>query len=127
MSNKFRIEMTDTIKDALVKMSDGNPGGLMAMMSMVEVAEDADSNNAYGSFGPLVYLDTFGIYGSRIWCLFKYVCGENPRHALACLRSVQLGILSRAELGRYLDGQSKLDFEVLIPKLVKELPSFKPG
>lgn len=127
MNKETRIDISDTLFTAISKLSEGNPGSITAMAQMMKEVPDTDPEDAFGVLGFLLSLDSFGIYGSRIWCLFKDVCGCNARHALACLRSVQMGILPESELKRAIDGQSKLDLEVLIPKLVKELPSFKPG
>ena len=125
MNNETRIEITDTIFTAISKLSEGNPGSITAMAEMMKVVPETDPQNALGVFGFLLSLDSFGIYGSDIWVLFKDICGTNPRHALACLRCVQMGLLPEAELKRAIRGEKKLDLEDLILKLSKGLPSFK--
>ena len=67
----MRLDTIDTIKDAVVKMSDGNPGAVVALMQMMI------RGNKYGEvhgLRRLCILDECEIYGSKVWLLWKDVC-----------------------------------------------------
>jgi len=65
-----RIGAKDTFKDALIKMSDGNPGALTVMMDMFK-AEGADA------IVLLCHLDDMDIAGQYIWIAYKDVYKQN--------------------------------------------------
>jgi hypothetical protein len=98
MNHRPRIEMTDTTMDAMIKMAEGNPGAITAIMKLMESAETVDPQSALGGVGALLSLDTHGIYGSNIWILYKDVCGMDVRKVLMLLRAVQLGYLPESRL-----------------------------
>ena len=92
MQTENRITLEDTAQSALVKMAEGNIGGFTAMLSIMKNAEVIDPQAAFGGIGPVMTLDTYGIYGSRIHILFKYGCNQNIRRLIMVLRATQLGI-----------------------------------
>jgi hypothetical protein len=57
-----------------------------------------DPDDFMGGFGCILQMDTFGIYESRIWMLYKDVCGQDLTKMLTLLRGVQLGIISQSQL-----------------------------
>lgn len=93
-----RIGLEDTVQSALIKMSDGNPGALTVLAAMLRDGKRIDPLGFAGGFGAVLSLDTEGVYGSRIWLLFKDVCGESLVRTLAVLRAVQLGLLTSVDL-----------------------------
>lgn len=67
-----RIGLNDKWTDVLYKMSEGNPGALTAMLSIIDAASVGEKGHS-ATFIPLVHLDMHGIYGPRIWMLYKGV------------------------------------------------------
>jgi len=89
-----RIRLNDSVIDMVVKMAEGNPGAAVAMRDILDNAERIDPDNLMGGIGVILYLDTFKIYGSRIWILYKDVCKQNVTHTIAVLRATQMGHIS---------------------------------
>lgn len=99
MSNhKERIDLYDSMVSILTKMSDGNPGALTVLMRAMEDGPAIDPQSALGDICVPLSLDTYGIYGSEIWVLYKDVCGQDLVMMLALLRAVQLGIMPQFDL-----------------------------
>jgi hypothetical protein len=120
-----RIGANDTLKDTLIKLAEGNPGAINVMMQIVNKAAIIDPDSALGPFGCLLNLDSFGIYGSRIWMLYKDVCDEDITKTIALLRAVQLGILSRLDIQRAIDNRGNdIDVDTIIELVKIGLPNF---
>ena len=121
-----RIELTDTIESAIIKLGEGNPGAITVLAHIVQGGAQIDPDDAFGGFGTLMSLDMDEIYGSRIWMLFKDVCGQDLPSAIAMCRAVQLGLLPISELNHAIDNMGAgLDVAGTC-KLVKErLPRFQ--
>lgn len=124
MNTKTRIGLNDTVQSALIKMCDGNPGGLNVLIEIMKVNGRVDPDDFMGGLGPILGLDMLGIYGSRIWILHKDVCGQDIVKTLTLLRANQLGILPEAELNRLIDSGESPDFSDILAKVQKELPNF---
>lgn len=93
-----RITLKDTGRDVLVKMADGNPGGLSAMMEMLKHGESIDPQCFMGGMGAILSLDTLGVYGTEIYVLWNDQCKRNTRELLMLLRANQLGFISDSEI-----------------------------
>lgn len=93
-----RIELTDTGMDALVKMAEGNPGAIQAMMDIMEKHDQIDPQAAMGALGAIMILDTWEIYGTDIYILYNDKCGRDVRKMLMIMRATQLGMFSHAKL-----------------------------
>ena len=120
-----RIQLTDTTTDVFIKMAEGNPGGLHVCMQMFENNTKIDPDDFMGRLGAILSLDTHGIYGSRIWMLYKDVCGEDLVNTLALLRGVQLGFLSEAKLNKAIDNYGEgIDVEDIKAQVKNYLPNF---
>ena len=118
-------DLSMTTMDVLMALADGNPGAINVMMLMMEQGEKIDPDSAFGVFGGIVALDTHGIYGSRIWCLYKDVCGQSIEETLAALRAVQLGIARASDLSAAIDGKGdKFDAGKALLSVRERLPSF---
>ena len=120
-----RIGMTDSAMDICTKMSEGNPGALTVIIDMLTKGETIDPDSWCGGLGSILALDSHGIYGSRIWMLYKDVCKENLVNTIAVLRACQLGHISEATLqqaiGNYGQG---IDLETLVSGVKEALPDF---
>jgi hypothetical protein len=76
---KNRIQPTDTGMVALLKVCEGNPGAITVCTHFVKLT---DSLMAIQTF------DSLGIYGSRIWMLYKDVCKEVYGNVSAVMMAV---------------------------------------
>ena len=118
------IDLTSTPVDIIVKMADGNPGAARVMADMFNSAPKIDPSNVLGGYGPVLFLDTLGIYGHRVWMLYKDVCGEDLTKTLAALRAVQMGIASRSSLVSAIDGKSSFNADEALKSVKSKLPAF---
>jgi len=100
-----RIELNDSVVDAVVKLVEGNPGAMQACMCLIDNAERIDPQSALDPYGPLLSLDTHGIYGSAIYVLWNDKCDRDPRKMIMLLRSVQLGFLPVEKLKEMAEDQ----------------------
>lgn len=120
-----RIGIEDNVVSAIVKMSDGNPGGVVVMREAALHSLEIDPMAMMGGFAPLLSLDTLGIYGSRVWMLYKDVCKEHLPTTLAVLRAWQLGILPDYKLNHAIDHYGEgIDLESIKAAVKEQLPSF---
>jgi len=120
-----RIDLQDTIIDVITKLSEGNPGALRVCMDILMQDATIDPDNALSGIGPLLSLDTHGIYGSRIWMLYKDVCGEDMVNTLGVLRGRQLGYISDAELNHAIDNRGNgVDVDAILDQVRECLPNF---
>ena len=120
-----RITAEDNIVSAIVKMADGNPGGAVVMREAALHSQEIDPMAVMGGFAPLLSLDTLGIYGNRVWMLYKDVCNEHLPTTLAMLRAWQLGILSDYKLNQAIDHRGDgLDLDSVKAAVKEQLPSF---
>ena len=112
-----RIQLTDSMLDVLHKMSGGNPGGLTVMLKLYEQNPTVAPKDAFGGLGPLLNLDTLGIYGGKIWVLYKDCFQEDVTNTLAVLRAVQLGFYTQRELAEAIRNCTPIDCQTLRTKV----------
>ena len=125
MNQNTRIEMTDTMFDVIRKMTEGNPGAMHVCVSLLKEGVRIDPDDFMGPMGAILQLDTFGIYGPRIWQLYSDVCGSNLTKAAAMLRAVQLGLLREKELHHAIDNRGDgLDVDAAHASVRERLPAF---
>lgn len=94
-----RIKLTDTTQGVVVKMCDGNPGAMTAIVGLLSKdCEKIDPDSAMGTLGPLLSLDTLGIYGTDIYILWNDKCKRDLRRFVLLLRASQLGLLPSAKV-----------------------------
>ena len=79
-----KVTGTDTIENALYKVSEGNPGALTALVELTKS----------GNVGHVLFLDTLGIYGSDVYVLWNDVCGRDVKRMIRILNAVQDGAFS---------------------------------
>jgi hypothetical protein len=120
-----RIKFYDTMESVLLKMSEGNPGAITVLTRLLKESEDIDPQDMLGGLGKILYLDTLQIYGSRIWVLYKDVCGENLSKMVAVLRSVQLGDLSEKTIHHAIDNRGEgVDTDKIMKAVKASLEKF---
>jgi hypothetical protein len=125
---KERVTLNDTGISSMIKLAEGNPGALTTLMKIMQEGEKIDPDNFMGSMGTILMFDTFGIYGSRIWMLYKDVCGQSLTHTIAVLRACQMGLITSAVMNHAIDNYGKgLDIYNVLKTLQIELPNFGKG
>lgn len=127
MSNT-RIQLTDSTRDAIFKMCEGNPGALNVLVLIMN-SENIDPENTMGGIGVILFLDTLGIYGSDIYVLHNDICENDIVKTLAVLRATQFGMFSGIELKHACSrqdysGKSLVPVEDLYLKVKDRLPKF---
>ncbi len=70
MKSRPKIGLTDSPRDVLIMMSEGNPGALSAMIKLLQ------RDQTFG-FIRILSLDDMGMRGSQIWIGFKDHCKED--------------------------------------------------
>ena len=120
-----RIALTDTVIDTTTRMSEGNPGAITVMVNLMKESPKVDPDDMFGPLGPLMSLDSYGIYGSRIWMLYKDVCNQSAVRTLAVLRGMQLGLISDTVVDHAIDHRGEgLDVEEIMARVKERLPAF---
>lgn len=92
-----KISVNMTLTEAMTIMSEGNPGAMCVMSSMIEHVPTIDPQCPHPILA-IGVLDACGIYGSDIWVLYKDICGESIVNMLAVLRHKQLGLSGREDM-----------------------------
>jgi len=119
-----RLKLDMHFNDALFAMSEGNPGAIRVLMEGLKAAPTVDPEGM-GIWGFLINLDEYGIYGPRIWRLYKDLCGEDIVKTIALVRSTQMGVLNNETLDKAIDGIETIDIPGTIARLKDVLPSFQ--
>lgn len=123
-----RITLDDNMQGAVIKLSDGNPGAVNVLMQLLTTEEVIDPDSVLGPLGTILHLDSHGIYGSRIWMLYKDVCGENLNILVGICRAVQLGILGDSKLDHAIDNNGcGVNIEETMRAVKEQLPDFNLG
>lgn len=122
-----RITLGDSALSAMGKMAEGNPGAAAALAELYMRAPEIDPDMAFGNWAPLLNLDRMGIYGARIWLLWKDVCEMDPVKVLTLLRAAQLGIITDSNIVAAVADRPSVatfDFAGLLADVRKQLPKF---
>ena len=130
-----RIQLADNNTDAIMKLVEGNPGAISAIMACMNIHDSVDKDSMLGVLSVPLSLDEYGIYGSRIWILYKDVCGQNPVKMITLFRAIQLGIYPFVKMKRIIDacenpGIGNIDeipHAELLDKVRNELTNFAEG
>ena len=121
---KNKCGLNDTVIDVFMKLSEGNPGALNVCMQIVSDGPKIDPDCAR----PLITLLTFddlGIYGSRIWMLYKDVCDQDLEATLGVMRGHQLGYVTEWQLNHAIDNRGDgLDVVDILSQVQEFLPNF---
>ena len=126
-----RIELTDSLTDVVVKMSEGNPGAVACLTEILKKAKEIDPQDMLAPLGPILQLDSHGIYGSPIYVIWSDKCGKDTRKMLILLRATQLGFFSPSLLKMMAADQLRQvnltteEFEELDKKTCDRLPEFQ--
>lgn len=119
---KINLEMN--AMDVIMTLSDGNPGAMKVLMDSFEKMPQIDPDDAFGSWGLLIHLDSMEIYGERIWMLYKDLCGQDMVNTIAMARAWQLGIVRSEDLRDAINGLTVIDVRDVLAKVKERLPNF---
>lgn len=124
-----RITLNDNVQSAILKMMDGNPGAMSALMSILDDGVKIDPDSFMGAIAPILTLDTLGIYGTDIYVLWSDICNRETNKMLAVLRGHQLGFLKASILKdacsrQDYSGKKLIDVEDIYKKVCEKLPNF---
>lgn len=61
------IKSYDSPHDAVIKMSEGNPGAITVMIEILE-------SDPIMGFLDIICMDERHIRGAKVWCLYKDIC-----------------------------------------------------
>jgi len=118
-----RLELTDSMENVMMKMSDGNPGALTVCMRLLAESAEIDPDGCLGGLEAILSLDTLGLYGPNIWMLFKDVCGEDLVRTYAVLRGHQLGYVSQNDILHAINNRGDgLDPDIVLAQVQERLP-----
>jgi hypothetical protein len=84
------------VPDAVAKIAEGNIRAAVCIMDLMKHSEEIDPLSYLKVIGPVMLLDSLGIYGPNV--CNKDVCEQNHARMLAVLRATQLGMLSSEAL-----------------------------
>ena len=123
---KTKIDFNDSMMEMLIKMSEGNPGALTVCLNILKNGKQIDPDNMMGGFSEILSLDILGLYGSKIWMLFKDVCESDLSKMLAVLRGWQLGMLSETQVRHAVENHGAgINVTDICAKVVERLPNFQ--
>lgn len=110
----------------MFKMSEVNPGALTVILKILADGSQIDPDSAMGGLGAILSLDSLGIYGSKIWMLYKDVCDCDLPRMLAVLRGWQLGFVKEPEIRHAVENRGAgMSLEGICQKVAERLPKFK--
>lgn len=113
-----------TLEEAMLAVSGANLGAMSALQQLVNTAEKIDPDNALGSFGTIMTLDDCGIYDRNVWQMYEDLCELDIVAMHACLRSVQLGLVSPDNMLAVVENKKSVDVKDVVLKIRQALPSF---
>lgn len=119
-----RISGSDSIHSALLKMAEGNPDAISAMLNIYGRTLEIDPTIGLGQMHYIFLFDDFGIYGGTLWTLYKDVCDENVESVLTLFRAWQLGLLRRDKLTDIIVKGQRFDTSELLARVQALLPTF---
>jgi len=122
---KERIMLEDDSMTIMMKMAEGNPGALNVCMQLIKNNAIVDPRSALGPFGTILSLDSCGIYGPRIWMLYKDVCKQDIVKTIAVMRAFGFGFVSKESLSHAIDSYgSGIDVDSLVEQVLNRLEDF---
>jgi hypothetical protein len=102
-----RLDITKTLREIIGDMSDGNPGCITFLCSLLK-------NYRHGN--PIEYiktLDYLDIYGSKAYMLWNDCCGRDIEKVELVLQNYSRGYLYDTDIYKHIDGGRGEPFEGL--------------
>lgn len=121
-----RITLQDDAITIIHKISEGNPGAVTVLMLLLKHNKRIDPQSWMGPLGTIIYLDTHGIYGSKIWILFKDVCKQDIVMLVALFRAIELDIISSTVVKDVIDRKQgvSIDLPTILEAVKRNLEHF---
>lgn len=124
-----RIQLQDSTMDVVMKMSEGNPGAMNALIEILNNAKAIDKEDPMQGLSAVLMLDTLGIYGSDIYVLHSDICGRDLAKMLAVIHAVQFGffdgkLLQNACNRQDYSGREIVPVDELYALVTQRLPNF---
>lgn len=86
-----RLELSDSGKDVILKMSDGNPGAITFMIQLLSSGHPTDMMI-------IVTLDALGIYGSKAYMVWNDICDKNLETVRLMMMNLSFGKITKEHL-----------------------------
>ena len=102
---KTRIKVEDTKIDALTKMTEGNPGAMIALASLMkhpELVKPADP------FTEMLGLDSLHLYGSKLYDFLTYCCENSIKNFRLVSLNHSYGNIDRKTIHTLVENQESL-------------------
>ena len=129
--NNPRLTLEMSMMDMVMAFSEGNPGALNVIMSLMENEARIDPDSFVGGLGTIMQFDNMDIYGSKIWLFYKDLCGEDIVKVIALARAIQLGIIPERDVKTVIDAMAdyqpyeiNFDLDTVVAKVQEQLPEF---
>src|ERR1041385_5757664 len=121
-----RIHLHDDFVTIVLNLSEGNPGAIRVCIQLFQQSEKIDPDCMIKGLGPLLELDVLDLYGTRVWLLYKDVCGEDLVKMAAVLRATQLGLIRKEEVLAAVSQppRATLNLDEILSSVRKRLPRF---
>lgn len=124
-----KIQLTDNTRDIIIKMSEGNPGAMTALMEILSIGKMIDPDDHFEGLCAILELDAHGIYGTDIYVLYSDICNKNLAKTLAVIRATQFGffdgnLLANACHRQDYSGREIVPVEELYQRVKEKLPNF---
>lgn len=105
-----RIKLSDTTTQAIIKMSEGNPGATVAIATIIKTPDAVPIQVSLSPMDIIIMLDAWEIYGSDIHALFKYKCKGRVHRLLMLITATYLGFFPELEIKKMAaDHDSKIN------------------
>jgi hypothetical protein len=121
-----RIEGDDSVMSAIMKITEGNLGALSVCSQLVKGYEGiAPGPLMCNGFWYVMTLDSYGIYGSRVWMLYNDLCKRCLVRTALLLHALAGGFITIELLNYGIDTRGAgIDFGGLHEKVKAENPAF---
>jgi len=91
MEERKEINLHDNFQELLMKMSEGNPGGLSVLMQIAKEFSKCPED----AFIHMMLLDDMNIRGSQIWMGYKDYCGSDIKKFIQCIKEKNQGMINK--------------------------------
>lgn len=87
MNKREKLELNNSGTEVIIKMAEGNPGGLSVLMQLMK-------KDSMACFGVMLDLDDMNIRGTQIWIGFKDHCKSDIDEFFKAVRARDEGMVN---------------------------------
>jgi hypothetical protein len=116
-----KITLEDTMLDVFEKMSENHINATTILAELIKKGKIIDPY--CDPLMKLLFMDTLGIYGERIWKLYQN-CNWDILKFCAVIRGCQLGHVCEEKLNGFIDNKETLNIDEISFKVKRDLPEF---